>query len=55
MRSVLPGGKPGRAIALALSVVTLPVLWLDLVGNRRVDSSTVASTTFVLAQKTAPH
>lgn len=51
IRSILPGGRMGRVTSRLLALLTLPLLWLDLLARRRPDAHVLASTTFLLAQK----
>ncbi|HEX3555100.1 MAG TPA: methyltransferase domain-containing protein [Thermoanaerobaculia bacterium] len=51
LASVLPGGPVGRVLSRLVSLVTLPLLWIDRVANRRPLSYHLASTTFLLVRK----
>jgi SAM-dependent methyltransferase len=51
LASVLPAGRVGRMLSRLTSLVTLPLLWVDLIASRRPMSHHLASTTYLLAQK----
>lgn len=53
LRQAIPGGGLGRLLSVAFSAITLPLLYLDLIGNRRASVVRVASSTFLLARKPA--
>jgi SAM-dependent methyltransferase len=51
LASVLPGGRVGRLLSRLALLLTLPLLWIDRIANRRPSSHSLASTTFLLARK----
>ncbi|HEX4959946.1 MAG TPA: methyltransferase domain-containing protein [Thermoanaerobaculia bacterium] len=51
LAGVLPGGRIGKMISHLVSLLTLPLLWLDRIANLRPFSHGLASTTFLLARK----
>jgi SAM-dependent methyltransferase len=51
LASVLPAGRVGRVLSRLAALVTLPLLWIDRIANRRPQSHHIASTTFLLARK----
>jgi uncharacterized protein YbaR (Trm112 family) len=51
LASVLPGGRVGKVLSRLASLVTLPLLWIERIANRRPLSHYLASTTYVLVCK----
>jgi hypothetical protein len=51
LASVLPAGRIGKIMSRLVSLVTLPLLWIDRFANRRPLSHRLASTTFLLVRK----
>lgn len=51
LAAVLPGGRVGKILSRLASLMTLPLLWIDRIANRRPLSHYLASTTFLLIRK----
>ncbi len=51
VRTVLPGGGLGRALARLATLLTLPCLYLDRLAGERADSSALASSTYLLLER----
>jgi SAM-dependent methyltransferase len=51
LATVLPGGRVGKLLSRLALLVTLPLLWIDRIANRRPLSHYLASTTFLLVRK----
>ncbi|MFY9820434.1 MAG: class I SAM-dependent methyltransferase [Thermoanaerobaculia bacterium] len=51
LATVLPAGRLGKLLSRLTSLVTLPLLWIDRLANRRPLSHHLASTTFLLVRK----